>query len=184
MAERPHRVRVVGTSGSGKTTFARRLARRLGVPHLELDSVHHRPGWTPATDAEFEAGVLTFLAGAQHGWVVDGNYQSRTAGLLADADTVVWLDYGRALVMARVVRRTLGRVVRRTELWNGNRESAVGLVARDPEQNIVLWSWRTHAPNRERFGVASGDPSASQDGRPRWVRLGSPADARRWLAGL
>ena len=41
------RVSVVGNSGSGKSTLARELAASLGVPHLELDSVYHQPGWEP-----------------------------------------------------------------------------------------------------------------------------------------
>jgi adenylate kinase family enzyme len=37
------RVNVKGTSGSGKTTFAQELARRLDVPFVELDALHHGP---------------------------------------------------------------------------------------------------------------------------------------------
>jgi AAA domain len=39
----PPKIAVVGTSGSGKTTVARELARRLGVPHVELDALYHGP---------------------------------------------------------------------------------------------------------------------------------------------
>jgi len=42
------RVVVVGTSGSGKTTIARRLAALLGVRHIELDSLHWERGWVEA----------------------------------------------------------------------------------------------------------------------------------------
>ncbi len=41
------RIYVVGTTGSGKTTLARQLARRLGISHLELDALHWDANWTP-----------------------------------------------------------------------------------------------------------------------------------------
>jgi adenylate kinase family enzyme len=174
-ARRPRRVRVLGTSGSGKTTLGRAAARRLGVPHLELDAVFHGPGWQPASDEEFRAAVRAFVASAPHGWVVDGNYVARVGPLLDDADAVVWLDYPRPVVMRQVVRRTLVRATKRVELWNGNREPWAGMLRRRPEDNIVLWAWRTHASNRTRFEAMADT---------RWTRLRSPDDARRWLATL
>lgn len=171
----PRRVRVVGTSGSGKTTTARRIAALLGLPHLELDSLQHQPGWRQAPPEEFAEGLAAFVEASPDGWVIDGNYQQRTTGLLAAADTVVWVDPPRAVVMARVVRRTLGRGLLRRELWNGNREDLRNLVRRDPEENIVLWAWRTFDHNRRRYEAALDD---------RWVRLRTPRETRRWLASL
>lgn len=51
------RVNVKGTSGSGKSTFGRELARRLAVPYVELDALHHGPNWTEAAPEEFRARV-------------------------------------------------------------------------------------------------------------------------------
>jgi len=66
------RVSVVGTSGSGKSTLASQLADILGVPHLELDAVHHQPGWEPLPTDEFRRVVAARAAAG--GWVIDGNY--------------------------------------------------------------------------------------------------------------
>jgi cytidylate kinase len=64
---RPHRIIVSGTSGSGKTTVAGRIAAVLGLPHVELDALFHGPGWTPRPT--FEADVHEFAAGPR--WVTE-----------------------------------------------------------------------------------------------------------------
>src|SRR5690349_8719035 len=126
------RVSVVGNSGSGKSTLARRVAERLGVPYVELDAIHHLPGWTPIDPDEFRAKVDEITAADT--WVVDGNYRALVVEgpVWARADTVVWLDLPRAVVMRQVIGRTLRRSITREELWNGNREPLGNFVRWDP----------------------------------------------------
>ena len=172
---------VVGNSGSGKTHLAARIAHRLDVPHVELDALNHRAGWVEAPVAEFRNELTRTLAEHERrhgGWVVDGNYRSRVGDLLKP-DTYVWLDYPRRIVFPRVVRRTLGRMLLRRELWNGNREQWRSLLKHKPEDNIVLWSWTQHASYRRRYEqLRAEDPGAT------WVRLDDPSEAERWLADL
>lgn len=111
------RVAVVGTSGSGKTTFAGRLAKAMGVPHVELDAVTWQAGWVALheTDpAEFVRRAGEAMAG--EAWVSCGNYVTSRPALLARATDLVWLDYPRALVMARVLRRSFVRAAGAKEL--------------------------------------------------------------------
>lgn len=167
------RVRVVGNSGAGKTTFARRLARALDAPHVELDEVFWGPGWVKRDAEEARADLRARTAGPR--WVVDGNWDSRHGGVLDAADTVVWLAYPRRTVVSRVVRRTLWRGLTRRELWHGNRESLANLRHTDPERNIVLWAWHHHASVAERYGARAQEPGSDV------VRLPSPRAAERWL---
>jgi adenylate kinase family enzyme len=121
------RVSVAGASGSGKSTLAAALAARLGVPYVELDALNHGPNWVEATPDELRARVEAALAAAPDGWVCDGNYAGKLGDLVVErADTLVWLDLPLPVVLARVVRRTAIRVVRRTELWpaTGSRSAA------------------------------------------------------------
>ncbi|NUU18681.1 toxin [Cellulomonas humilata] len=178
MSEQLRRVRVVGTSGSGKTKLAGRLAARLGVPHLELDEVFWDANWTKRDLDEARALIGAFLSSSDDGWVTDGNGTVGTEGLLGDADAFVWLDYPRRTVMARVVRRTLRRGVLRTELWHGNREDLRNVLNADPDQNVVLWSWTSHARNRTRYTTLAAESPIPV------IRLRSPREASRWLAGL
>ena len=173
------RLCVVGNSGSGKTHLARRLAQRLDLPHVELDALNHRADWQEAPVEEFRAQVRALLDEHETrcgGWVVDGNYRSRVTGLF-EPDTYVWLDYPRRVVFPRVVRRTLGRVLLRRELWNGNRERWRNLLTRDPEENILLWSWTQHGSYRARYEELMTLPGTAS-----WIRLGSPHETDRWLS--
>ncbi|MBV9384571.1 MAG: hypothetical protein JOY82_26315 [Streptosporangiaceae bacterium] len=172
------RVSVVGTSGSGKSTLGRELAGILGVPFLELDSVYHQPGWTELPAEEFmrRAGA----AAAGDGWVIDGNYSTVRPVVWARADTVVWLDLPKRIVMRRIVWRTLRRVACRRELWNGNRERWRNLFTWDPMDSVISWAWHQHDAYRERYATAQADPA---NVHLNFVRLRSPAEVRRFLAG-
>jgi adenylate kinase family enzyme len=171
------RVSVVGNSGSGKTTLGRRLARRLDVPFLELDSIYHRAGWQPLPAEQFRHRVLEVMSA--DGWVIDGNYSAVRDLVWARADTVVWLDLPCSTVMRRVVIRTLRRSLGRIELWNGNREPVNALLRLDPNESIIRWSWTRHAIYRSRYAAASNDPEYDH---LTFLRIGSHADVRRLLS--
>jgi len=172
------RVSVVGNTGSGKSTLARELARRLGVPHVELDAIRHQPGWEQMPDDRFLAAVDGVTGGP--GWVVDGNYVRvvMLGPVWARADTVVWLDLPRRGVMPQLVRRTLRRVLTRQALWNGNSEPFSNLWSLDPERSVVAGAWTRHRVHRERYGRAIADPRWAH---LRFVRLRSHAEAHAWL---
>jgi len=132
------RISVAGSSGSGKSTLASELAELLDAEHIELDSLYHQSDWTPLADTEFGSRVAGAITADR--WVVDGNY-----GVVRDivwdaADTIVWIDLPRRVVMGRLVRRTIGRVVSRKELWNGNRESFRDAITLDPDRSILVWA--------------------------------------------
>ena len=171
-AARPRRIAVVATaSGCGKTTLGRTLARRLRVPFVELDALHHGPGWTEASAEELHAKVEPLVA--EDSWVIDGGYWGKLGDLvLSNAELVVWLDLPVRVWLPRLVRRTLGRVVRREELWNGNRETLRNvLFSRD---SLLLFALRDQGPRRRRY--------PAELGRYPLVRLRSPEEVERWLA--
>jgi adenylate kinase family enzyme len=142
------RIYIMGISGSGKSTLARQLAAKYACEHIELDSIHHQPNWTPISDEAFAAALAPRLAADS--WVVDGNYSQVTHLVMERTETLLLLDYPRSLVMRRVIARTLRRGLRREVLWNGNRESMWNLFKSNREDNIVLWAWSMHPYRHER----------------------------------
>lgn len=174
----PDRVLIAGLTGSGKTTLARRLADRWQLTHVEIDALFHGPNWTPRS--EFLDDVAGFAATER--WVTEWQYTSKGAGEILEprAELVVWLDYSWRVARRRLIRRTLSRSLRRTELWNGNREgSLLRLVSRDPEENILAWQRKTRNAWRERMPDA-----LARNPQLTLVRLSSPAETEAWFAAL
>jgi adenylate kinase family enzyme len=169
---------VIGNSGSGKSTVAARIGRRLGAPHVELDAIYHQQGWVPLPVEELRARVAAAVAGER--WVVDGNYSAVRELVWARADTIVWLDLPRLVVFRQIVWRTLRRVAARRELWNGNRERWRNFFSLDPAESIIAWSWSKHGEYRRQYAQAMQDPRWSG---LHWVRLRSRRAARRLLDG-
>ena len=168
---------VVGNTGAGKSTFAGRLAARLGGRHIELDALNWEPNWTQAPGDVFRERLAAALDCER--WVVDGNY-SRTRDLTwAQADTLIWLDYPLPLVLLRLTRRTFHRVFGREELWNGNRERLwTHLFTRD---SLYVWVLTTHKRRKRETLDGLADPAYSH---LRAVRFRSPRAAEAWLAAV
>src|SRR3954454_16607600 len=165
---------VIGTTGAGKSTLARELATRLGVPHVELDALFWEADWVPAPLEVFRERTQQALD--RDAWVVDGNYSKVRDLTWGRADTLVWLDYPFPVVFSRLTRRTLRRIVRDEELWNGNRESVrKALLSTD---SILVWQLRTHWSKRRDY---LGIPRQPEYAHLRVVRLRSPARAKAWL---
>ena len=107
------RILVMGSSGSGKSTFAQRLSDITGIPTVSLDALYWQPGWMPSDTTEFDARVTE--AARLPRWIMDGNYTSSGAGELrrSTADAVFWFDLPRRTCMTGILTRiatSYGRV--------------------------------------------------------------------------
>ena len=174
------RVAIVGSAGSGKSTLARRVADRIGARHIEIDAFFHLSGWE-RQDPEVLAEQIAAETGAGS-WVCDGNYQSTVGELVQSAaDVIVVYDLPRHMVMRQLVGRTVRRAVRREVLWNGNREPLTNFMRRDPDRNVIRWSWVHHRAYQDRFR-AIAESGAWNHAELVWVRRHDDAD--RWLERL
>jgi adenylate kinase family enzyme len=96
-------VAVLGSGGAGKSTFARELGARTGLPVIHLDALFWGPNWQPMPKPEWielERGLI-----ADEHWIMDGNYGSTQDLRLPRADTVVFLDLPRLVCVWAVIRR-------------------------------------------------------------------------------
>ena len=84
------RINVVGTSGSGKSTFAKSIAKKFNAPYVQLDELHWKPNWEESSDEEFfpklEKALLSDM------WILDGNYTRTIPIKWKRVQMVVYLD--------------------------------------------------------------------------------------------
>lgn len=151
------RVVVVGTSGSGKSTFAGRLAVATGLPHVELDLLNWGPDWfdrSKRTPDAFVQSVADATAGPA--WVIAGGYRLVRPLTWGRATDLVWLDLPRPLIMRQVVLRSLGRAISRREEFPGCREDWRRLLGPD---HPIRFAWTTFHRRRETFTAMTADPA-------------------------
>lgn len=162
------RVAVVGCGGAGKSTFARALGARLGLPVVHLDHVYWQPGWTATPNDEFARRQAALLDGLPR-WVVDGNYSGTVDVRLERADTVVNL----ALPRWRCLLGAIGRSIR----THGHDAQAFGCPER-LDLAFYRYIWRYERDARPRLDARL----APHRHRLRIIELRSRADVRRALA--
>ena len=165
------RVAIIGCGGAGKSTLARALAQRTGLPVVHLDSHFWRAGWTPTPDAEWRARVAGLVAAER--WIIDGNYGGTMEQRLARADTIVFLDAPRWRCVVRVLRRRLrhrGRT--RPSMGSGCPERMTG--------EFLRYVWDYNATRRAKVLERIERHRANRH----VAVLHSPADVRTFLAAV
>ena len=170
------RICIVGTSGSGKTTFAQKLAKQLGYPCYELDQLYWKPDWQGSSNEELCASISDAME--TDTWVIDGNYPQTMAMRWEQADTIIWLDYSFARILFQVVRRSIIRCIDRTELWpgTGNRESPK--LSFLSKKSVIWWSITHVRSNRIRYRSQMSDPHYAH---LHFVRVRNPKEAAELL---
>ena len=161
MAAEPsaERILVVGGPGSGKTTFATRLASATGIPVHHLDEVARVGGGTgpERSDHERAADVARIVAAPR--WIAEGIHLGWTDPLFDAAGTIVWLDHvawGRS--SRRMVRRFVSQALAEARRRRGRerflRFRDYGRRLRDVARSI---------PEARRYHRAEGAAGTSED---------------------
>jgi adenylate kinase family enzyme len=171
------RVVILGSTGSGKTTFGLRLAERLALPAVDLDDLLWLPGWIERPGEEFFN--LAQAAANQPAWIIIGNYSKLRPAIWPRASAFIWLDYRFSRVFLQLLRRSLHRVTSREPACNGNIETWGKLFSAD---SIVVWLFRSYW--RHRRDYAEIFSSTGKERSATYLRFRSPREAEAWLAKL
>ncbi len=100
------RVLVFGNSGSGKSTYAKALALRHGVAHLDLDSIVWEPGQVAMQRSkEAVAGSLRDFIDSHAAWVIEGCYGDLVVAVSPHCDRIIFLNPGLEACLANNRRR-------------------------------------------------------------------------------
>ncbi len=169
------RINVIGTSGSGKTTFSRQLADTLCLPFIEMDAIYWGRDWYAPPDEVFFPKLARTLEGEK--WVLDGNY-TRTMGFKWDrVQAVIWLNYSFPRTAVQAIQRAVKRLFRQDELWpdTGNRENLKMLFSKD---SIILWTLKSYYRHKKRNLGYIYDQNYSQI---KFHRIRSPRESITFL---
>ncbi len=152
------RVIVIGSSGSGKSTFARRLRDITGLPLYYLDMIWHKPDKTNISKEEFDKRLDDILS--EDRWIIDGNYQRTLEARLKKCDTVFLFDLPVEVCLAgakaRIGTKREDMPWTETELDDDFRQWIVdfpqkqlpeiyGLLEKYNDKNIVVFKSRQEA---------------------------------------
>ena len=109
------RINIIGTAGSGKSTFSKQVAKKLKIPYVELEALAWKSNWAEATDEELFSKLERHLSSDD--WVLDGNYSKTRHIKWKKCQVVVYLDMPFHIIFYRLLRRTLIRIFTGEELW-------------------------------------------------------------------
>lgn len=99
------KIAVIGGSGNGKTTLTTNLGRKLNIPVMHIDGVHHLKNWEIRDKDERDKIILEKVN--TDSWIIDGTYTSTLENRVGLADLVIFLDYSSFAQVKGILQRYL-----------------------------------------------------------------------------
>ncbi len=168
------RVLFYGVTGSGKSTAAARFAGVTGLPLHLVDELTWLPGWVEVPEDEQRRRVSEICATDE--WVLDTAYGRWLDIPLNRAELIIALDYRRIVSLARLIRRSLMRIIDKKPVCNGNFETWANLLSRD---SIIRWHFSSFSRKRARIRSWRDDPGALVV-----LVFRRPRDLERWVDSI
>ncbi|MFK4303017.1 MULTISPECIES: adenylate kinase [unclassified Paenibacillus] len=118
------RIIVIGSPGSGKTFFAKRLSKWTHLPYISLDDLYWGPEWKRSTDKQFFKQLGEVLEKEE--WIIEGNYHDYYfTERLQRSDTIIVMDVSTIEAITGVITRSLNRFLFSNELPKGVKQEAI-----------------------------------------------------------
>lgn len=173
------KINVIGTSGSGKSHFSKRLAKKLDIPYIEMDAILWQPDWQQLENAAFLLAIQEIVS--QPSFVLDGNHSKTSSIKWSAIDTIIWLDLGFWRTFLQVLMRSIKRAHTQQEIWEGtgNKES----FRRNffTSKSVILWMLKNYWKTKSKYRILFKEKSSSNI---TLVRLTSRADVEAFLRNV
>ncbi len=98
------RIAIIGNSGSGKSTVARKVYDFCNLPLHHLDTYFWKSNWTPPNRDEYK--IIHDGLCDQDKWVIEGTNLSLWEHRMNRADVIIILKIPRYLCLWRIFKRT------------------------------------------------------------------------------
>lgn len=169
------KINIIGTSGSGKSTFAKNLSEQLHIPYLEIDAIFWGKDWYLPPDEEFFADLKVALDKEE--WVLDGNYTRTIPFKWKAVDTVIWIDFSFERTLYQVTTRSIRNLITKKELWpgTGNRQTIRRFFSKD---SIILSTIKVYRKNRLKYLKMM---DSSEYAHIQFIHLRSPKECSEFL---
>ncbi len=173
------RINIVGSSGSGKSTFGKKLSSSVGIPYIEMDEIFWGPNWYRPEKEEFYAKIENRITGDS--WILDGNYSKSTHVKWKNVQTVIWLDYPYPRIIFQTIRRAISRIISQQEMWPGTENKESFRRAFLSKESIILWSLSNLTKVRKKYKRLMKDPEYSHIN---FIRLKSNKHSNKLLENI
>ena len=137
------RVLIIGCGGAGKSTLARQLGEKTGLPVVHLDQIWWSPGnWKHLERDEFDVLLKAELDNPR--WILDGNFNRTLELRLERCDTVIFLDFNRFTCLFGWLKRVITN-------WGVARADMAPGCTEWFDLEFAKWIWNFNKQNRNRY---------------------------------